>query len=228
MKQLHQTYSLSTSLSKINYLLFLPLGYDRLAGVAWPLMIFLHGRDQRGDTQNALQLLKKEGPPGIVEEQPDFPFILLSPQCPTDSYWSQELDSIEYVLDYVVDNYHVDTDRIYLTGLSMGGFGSWHMALRDPKRYAAMAPIAGGYAYESRGVPANICDLMDLPTWVFHGAQDDVVLPYQSEVLVEALMDCGADVRFTLYPNTGHAGAWRRAYTNPALYEWLLEQKLGD
>ena len=138
MKQIQQTYSLSTSLSKINYLLFLPLGYDRRAGVAWPLMIFLHGRDQRGDTQNALQLLKKEGPPGIVEEQPDFPI------------------------------------------------------------------------------------------WVFHGARDDVVLPYQSEVLVEALMDCGADVRFTLYPNTGHAGAWRRAYTNPTLYEWLLEQKLGD
>lgn len=221
-------YSTRQVLSRTNYLLFLPETYGQDPAVKWPLMVFLHGIAKRGDTLEELEELKKDGPPMIVEDQLDFPFIVLSPQCPSDEYWESQYDSLERLLDDIVDTYVVDTDRIYLTGLSMGGYGAWHWALRDPSRFAAVVPIAGGHVQGSDEVPENICDLKDLPIWAFHGGADDVVLPMQSEVLVEGLQACDALVRFTLYPDTDHAGSWKRAYADSELYDWLLEQTLAE
>jgi predicted peptidase len=162
----------------------------------------------------------------IVEQQPDYPFVVLSPQCPSDSYWENELDKLDALFDEVLDTYAIDPDRIYLTGLSMGGYGAWHYALKHPERFAAVVPIAGGYIHGSDEVPQKLCDLKDVPIWVFHGAADDVVLPRQSEVLVEALQACPANVRFTLYPEASHDQSWKLAYADLELYDWLLAQSL--
>ena len=222
-----QAHTFARGQSRLNYLLFLPEGYERNSDKRWPLLLFLHGIAKRGDTLEELELLKADGPPMIVEGQPDFPFVVLSPQCPPNSYWELELDELDGLLDDVLSNYAVDPNRVYLTGLSMGGFGAWHYALRDPGRFAALVPIAGGHQPGSDAVPADICTLQDTPTWVFHGALDDVVPAWQSGVLVDALRDCPAEVRLTLYAEADHEGAWKRAYDDPALYEWLLAQRLG-
>jgi predicted peptidase len=213
--------------TRLNYLLFLPEDYDQDAGRRWPLLLFLHGIAKRGDTLEELERLKSDGPPMIVEGQPNFPFIVLSPQCPSNSYWELELDDLDVLLDDVLADYAVDPYRVYLTGLSMGGFGAWHYALRDPGRFAALVPIAGGHQLGSDAVPADICALQDTPTWVFHGLLDDVVPAWQSGVLVDALRACPADVKFTLYAEADHDDAWQRAYGDPALYEWLVAQRLG-
>ena len=206
---------------RLNYLLFLPQDYGKERRKKWPLILFLHGMGERGDVLEDLERVKKYGPPMLVEGQPDFPFIVVSPQCPADSYWDLHHDALETLLDEVATGYAVDTDRIYVTGLSMGGFGTWQLALRHPERFAAIVPIAGGYKFESSLVPKNICDLKDLPVWAFHGAQDTVVPPRQSEVMVRALEECGGSVRFTLYPDAEH-DSWTETYDNPELYTWML------
>jgi predicted peptidase len=208
---------------RLNYLLFVPEDYGKGPRKKWPLILFLHGIGERGDGPEELELLKEAGLPMVLEQQADFPFIVLSPQCPTDSYWEFQLDDMDALLDEVTATYAVDPDRVYVTGLSMGGFGTWALALRYPNRFAALVPIAGGYMFESDAIPERICDLKDVPVWVFHGAQDTVVLPRQSEVMVSALRACGGDVRFTLYPDAEH-DSWTETYGNPELYAWLLER----
>jgi predicted peptidase len=213
--------------SRLNYLLFLPESYGQETGERWPLLVFLHGIAKRGDTLEELDLLKADGPPMIVEGEPDFPFVVLSPQCPPNAYWELELDQVDALLDDLLANYAVDPNRVYLTGLSMGGFGAWHYALRDPGRFAALVPVAGGHQPGSDAVPADICALQDTPIWVFHGLLDDVVPAWQSGVLVDALRACPAEVKLTLYAEADHDDAWKRAYDDPALSEWLLAQRLG-
>lgn len=221
-------FSTGKGRSRVNYYLFLPQGYGQEPGRQWPLMVFLHGIAKRGDTLEELEELKKDGPPMLVEEQPDFPFIVLSPQCPSDSFWESQLGKLDSLVDEISATYAVDENRVYLTGLSMGGYGAWHYALRNPKRFAAIVPIAGGYEHGSDRVPDSICDLADVPIWVFHGAGDDVVLPRQSEVLVDALQACQSEVQFTLYPGATHDESWKLAYADPELYQWLLAQRLEE
>jgi len=207
--------------SHLNYLLFLPQGYREDPQQKWPLILFLHGMGERGNDLEALELVKKHGPPMLVEQQKDFPFIVISPQCPSRSSWSSQLDILDALLDEIVATYAVDPDRQYLTGLSMGGFGTWHFALRYTERFAAIVPIAGGYSFIDKSIPGDICKLKDVPVWAFHGAQDKVILPIKSEVLVNALQKCGGDVRFTLYPDAKH-DSWTETYNNPELYRWML------
>ncbi len=200
---------------RLKYLLFLPRGYGENPQQKWPLILFLHGAGERGDD---LALVKVHGIPKIVEQREDFPFMAVSPQCPKFSWWTSELEALNALLDKITAEYAVDTDRIYLTGLSMGGFGTWHMAMMYPERFAAIAPICGG------GDPEKARVLEDIPVWVFHGAKDEVVSPEESEKMVEALKECGGDVRFTLYPEAGH-DSWTQTYDNPELYEWFLRQR---
>jgi predicted peptidase len=195
----------------MKYLLYLPKDYEQKP--SWPLMLFLHGRGERGDD---LALVKRNGPPKLIEEGKQFPFIVVSPQCPDEKSW--EPFELTALLDEMVEKYKVDQDRIYLTGLSMGGFGTWDLATRTPSRFAAIVPICGG------GDPRRAKALANLPVWVFHGAKDTLV-PYQrSEEMVEALKKNGGNVKFTLDPEAGH-GVWNKAYAMPELYEWLLQQK---
>lgn len=196
--------------AKCGYLLHLPPGYAT-GRKRWPLILFLHGAGERGTDLN---LVKKHGVAKIVEAQPDFPFIVVSPQCPTDGWWSSEL--LAAILDEVEREYRVDNKRIYLTGLSMGGYGTWDLAMAQPHRFAALVPICG------RGNPLRVHRIKHLPIWVFHGAKDKVVPLTNSVDLVRALRKCGAKPKFTIYPDAAH-DSWTRTYSDPRLYKWLLK-----
>ncbi|MBC8236475.1 prolyl oligopeptidase family serine peptidase [bacterium] len=184
-----------TKTVRLNYLLFLPKGYGEDAKQKWPLILFLHGMGERGDD---IELVKILGIPKIVEQKENFPFIAVSPQCPKFSWWTAEAEALNALLDEIVAKYAVDEDRIYLTGASMGGYGTWHLAMMYPERFAAIAPICGG------GDPERASVLKNVPAWVFHGGKDTVVSPEESEKMVDALKTLGGDVRFTLYPEAGH------------------------
>ncbi len=197
-----------------NYLLALPDGYSEGAR-EWPLMLFLHGAGERGDS---LDLVKMHGPPKLVAAGQNLPFIVVSPQSPRHQWW--DTDMLNALLDEVVETYRVDKSRIYVTGMSMGGFGTWALAAAYPDRFAAIAPVCGG------GNPERICAARGVPTWAFHGALDEVVPLALSEEMVRALEVCGGDVRLTVYPEAGH-DSWTETYANPALYEWLLQHRRG-
>ena len=201
-----------TKTIRTKYLLYLPENYDERKG-GWPLMLFLHGAGERGDR---LDSVKIHGPPKLIENGRQFPFIILSPQCPTDQWWSVEV--LDVLIKDVCKHYRVDEDRIYVTGLSMGGYGTWALALEYPNRFAAIAPICGG------GNPLKARILKHLPIWVFHGAKDDVVDIQRSKEMVEALKEVGGNVKFTVYPEAGH-DSWSETYSNPELYEWFLEHR---
>ena len=197
--------------ARISYLLFLPREYASRS--SWPLLLFLHGSGERGDD---IEAVKRNGPPKIVESRPDFPFILLSPQCPRNEEW--DVPALLALLDDTARRLRVDTERVYATGLSMGGYGTWAIAIAAPDRFAAIAPVSGG------GDSDSACVLKNVPAWVFHGAEDPVVPLKEDAEMVEALRACGGDVRFTVYPGVGH-DAWTPAYDDPALYEWLLAHR---
>jgi predicted peptidase len=213
-----------TQTTQIEFLLYIPDKYGKDPQQKWPLMLFLHGMGERGSD---LELLKRQPLPKTLDTLKDFPFIVISPQLPlTKIEWNDMIDPLAILLDQIETKYSIDTQRIYLTGLSMGGFGTWNFALRYPKRFAAIVPIAGGIKYQSTEIPQNICDIKNLPIWAFHGAKDAAVPAWQSENLVNALRACGSDVRFTLYPDADHVESWLQAYANPELYTWLLAQTL--
>jgi predicted peptidase len=199
---------------KIDYLLFLPADYGKEQGKKWPLMMFLHGAGERGSDIN---LVKKHGPPKIVESKKDFPFIVVSPQCPTGRWWQPH--EVIALIDEVAAQHAVDPERVYLTGLSMGGFGTWDTAARYPERFAAIVPICGG------GDARRVRSLRDTPAWVFHGDKDEAVAVQRSIEMVEALKQAGnSGVKFTRYPDAGH-DSWTATYDNPELYQWLLKHK---
>jgi predicted peptidase len=197
--------------ARFDYLLFLPAGYAT-SRQRWPLMLFLHGAGESGTN---LAKLKALGPPKIVESKPDFPFILVSPQTTRDGWNS---DTLNALLDEVIRKYRVDKDRVYLTGASMGGSGTWRLAAAHPEKFAAAVPICG------RGDPADAKQLARLPIWVFHGAKDPVVRLESDQAMVQAIKAAGGNVKFTVYPEAGH-DAWTETYNNPELYQWLLGQK---
>jgi predicted peptidase len=200
----------------LNYLVFLPEDYGKDPAKKWPLMIFLHGSGERG---NDVNMVKAHGPPKIVETQKDFPFILVSPQCPAGTGW--HVPELNQLLDHIMAGYSVDADRVYATGLSMGGFATWDWATQSPDRFAAIAPMSGG------GNATNAHRIAKLPIWVFHGEADPVVPIAKSQEMVDALKKLGADVQFTHYPGVGH-DCWSLAYGNPELYTWMLSHHRGE
>jgi predicted peptidase len=217
----------------VRYLLYLPGDYGKDPKQQWPLILFLHGS---GSIGNDLNLLKNAMLPWMLETKTDFPFIVISPQLPGPGAWTSEqsatqiqdwsplIDPLNVLLDQLPAQYAVDTQRLYLTGLSLGGFGTWEFALRYPQRFAAIVPVAGGYLFNSSAIPPGICTLKDLPVWVFYGGQDTVVQPVQSSSMIKALQDCGGNVHATFYPDATHEQTWQRAYIDPALWQWLLQQ----
>lgn len=211
-RQHEHVFELTT---RLQYLLFLPQDYGTRPDEKWPLMLFLHGMGERGDD---LELVKIHGIPKIVERQPDFPFVAVSPQCPDETMWWDHHLILKGLLDEIVANYAIDVDRVYLTGLSMGGFGTWSLATAYPELFAALAPICGG------GLPDFVSLLKDVPVWAFHGAEDDAVKLEAGQRMVDALRASGGNVRFTVYPGIGH-DSWTQTYDNPALYEWFLQHR---
>ena len=196
---------------RMNYLLALPADYATQE--SWPLVLFLHGAGERGDD---LELVKKHGPPKLISEGKKFPFIVVSPQCPNDVWW--EPIELTALLDDVISKHKVDENRICVTGLSMGGFGTWRLAAYTPQRFAAIAPICGG------GEPHWARRFPHLPTWAFHGAKDTGVPLERSQTMVDALTEKGGEPRLTVYADAGH-DSWTETYQNPELYRWLLAQR---
>jgi len=217
------TASNVTQTVEVNYLLYLPNDYGKDPQKKWPLILFLHGYGERGGD---LELLKNHPLPKTLDQQSNFPFIVVSPQLPlAKEDWSDLIDPLKVLVDDIQTQYSVDSHHVYLTGISMGGFGTWEFALRYPHYFAAAVPIAGGGQYYSNVPPENICDLKDLPIWVFHGELDTIVLPVKDKIMVDALKACGGNVQFTLYPEADHPDSWILAYADPELYKWLLEQE---
>lgn len=201
----------------MQYLLYLPEDYKTNTVTLFPLMLFLHGGGEGGSD---IDLVKTHGPPKLLEQGRQFPFILLAPQNPSEELLFP-IETVEALLEEIIDTYRVDRDRVYLTGLSRGAFGAWQLAMQYPDRFAAVAPIAGG------GVPNYVNRIgADVPFWVFHGARDDVIPLSASVEMVEALqaLDEGREVRLTVYAEAGHQEAWEMAYSDPRLYSWFLQQ----
>ncbi len=205
--------------SELEYLLYLPPGYDAKAGQRRPLMLFLHGAGERGTN---VQRVGIHGPLKLVKQGKDLPFIIVAPLCPEQQTWSNE--PLLKLLDHVTEQFAVDPKRVYLTGLSMGGYGTWRLGVAHPEKFAAIVPICGGGSLidillggrERRG-------LKSLPVWAFHGAKDNVVPPGESERMVNALKNIGVkEVKLTIYPDATH-DSWTETYNNPELYEWLLK-----
>jgi predicted peptidase len=200
----------------VPYLLYLPKDYDSKEG-KWPLMLFLHGR---GESRGPLSVVKKWGPPRLIEHGENFPFLVASPQCPEAESWAQpqQQAALLALLDHLVKTYKVDGSRIYLAGLSMGGFGSWRLAADHPERFAAVVPVCGG------GKVEDAQKLKDLPIWVFHGVADPTVPVQRSIEMVEAIKKAGGtNIRFTPLEHIGH-NSWEAAFGSPDLYQWLEKQ----
>lgn len=215
-EQVEQQFTTSDA-AEIPYLLYLPKNHNS-EGEGVPLMLFLHGR---GESDGPLSLVAKWGPPGMVAAGEELPYLLISPQCPADDAWEEPTQQkrLQELLDALIAKYNVDSSRIYLTGLSMGGYGSWRFAADHPERFAAVIPICGG------GNPDDAERLKNLPIWVFHGDQDDAVPFERSVEMVEAIREVGGNaIRFTSLEHIGH-NSWSPAYATPELYSWLDRQK---
>lgn len=215
-KQVEQSFKSSDS-AEVPYLLYLPENYK--PGTALPVMLFLHGR---GESDGPLSLVAKWGPPLLVAEGKKFPYILLSPQCPKEDSWSSDTQQLRLseLLDSIVEEFSGDITRIYLTGLSMGGSGSWRMAADHPEHFAAVVPICG------RGQTADADKLKSLPIWVFCGDQDGVFKA--NEEMVQAIQQAGSQtIRFTSLEHFGH-NSWSAAYASADLYQWLDHQSLDE
>jgi predicted peptidase len=201
------------------YLMFVPRGYSTDTEQKWPVVIFLHGSGERGTD---IELVKKNGPPKIIAAHPGSPFFLISPQLEIGDDGSRwDTGKLDALLKDLRRSYRIDSTRIYLTGLSLGGFATWDWALKRPDLFAAIVPVAANT--ENKSEP---CLLKDMPIWAFHGDQDDVVDPLQGFAIVKAVDACKGSVRpkMTIYPQTTH-GSWEPAYDDPALWRWLLEQR---
>ena len=198
----------------LRYLLYIP---KTEANESLPLVLFLHGGGEGG---NDIEKVKKHGLPKLIDEGRNFPFIVVSPQNPSESQFWDDQQLIRLV-DELVAELPIDPSRIYLTGLSRGGFGVWRLAIQNPHRFAAIVPICGG------GPAPYAKKLKDVPVWVFHGARDPVIPLEESQRMVDALRKAGNNVKFTIYPEAKH-DAWTESYESPELYQWLLKQRRAD
>jgi len=200
----------------LQYYLYFPETYEADESKLFPLLLFLHGGGESGDS---LAVLKKNGPPKMLAEGKQFPFMVLAPQNPHKKQW-WNVRAVMKLLDTVMTQYRVDPKRIYLSGLSRGGSAAWEMAVQYPDRFAALAVVCG-----MAPVPYASWINKDLPIWVFHGTEDRSIPFSESEAMVSALKQMGYDVTFTVYEGVGH-DSWVQAYQTEALYDWMMKQKL--
>lgn len=196
----------------IKYLAYVPTGYET-SDESYPLILFLHSSEEKGDDLN---LVRKCGLPNILEKYDDFPFVVISPQCPESEILGWNTENLIRLLDEIVLKYRIDERRVYLTGMSMGGRGVWSLAIEHPERFAAIAPVCG------YGLPFQTGRLKGMPVWIFHGAKDQVVPVQNSYDMADALRRKGAEVNHMVYPESGH-DVWTETYNNPKLYEWFLQ-----
>ena len=199
--------------SGTRYLLYLPLAHERAD--AWPLILFLHGGGERGED---LSLVRREGLPRILENVPDFPFVVVSPQETLARRWTP--DGLARLLDEVVAKHRVDPARVYATGLSSGAVSALELAAAHPDRIAAVAAVS------PNRLPPDVCRLKDVPVWMFHNSGDPRIPVGRIRRFERALARCGGDVRVTLYERASH-DAWTETYDRRDLYEWFRNHRAG-
>lgn len=181
-----------------------------------PVIVQLHGAGERGCGGDDLDAVEIYGFTKLFSEE-EQECILILPQCPPDSFWVAEIQKLHTFISNLKNNFNIDEDRIYLTGLSMGGFGTWYTAMAYPDTFAAIAPVCGGGMMWNAGV-------LNMPIWAFHGSEDNTVLPSETLNMVRALRSCGkTDVKFTIFDGVGH-DSWVKAY-NKELLDWLLSKR---
>lgn len=201
------------------------------------VILFLHGSGERGS--DGVKQTQAGLGPYLRTRMDDFPAIVVFPQAPADSEWSDS-DGIAFAaLDAALREFDGDPARVYLTGMSMGGYGTWELALRQPQRFAALVPVCGGITHPAHRPTlrvATVADAQDpftataarlhtIPIWIFHGARDDLVLPEQSQRMAAALEAAGAhDARYTEFPEANH-NSWDPAYAHAPLWDWLFAQR---
>jgi len=199
-----------------NYLVSLPKDYDKDRRKRWPLILFLHGAGERGTD---VQKVAVHGPLKEVAKGRDLPFIVAAPQCPEDQFWDP--DTLIALLNRLERQYRVDKSRVYLTGLSMGGYGTWGLSILHPNRFAAIAPICGGGNWRLAG------NIKDIPTWVVHGDADQAVPITESNQMVEAIRRAGGNPRYDIVVGGGH-DVWTDFYAKQEFYDWLLKHRLPE
>ena len=197
-----------------NYVKYLPRDYDE--SKKYPLVFFLHGAGERGDDTDSaarhgyLRYIREEGA--------EYPFIIIAPQCPADKYWACYTESLFAFLDYICETLPIDLDRVYLTGLSMGGTGTWMLAMAEPERFAAIAPICGSGIYWYGEALVNV------PIMVYHGDCDEIVPLEDSTQMLHSVNRHGGKAEIKVLYGVGH-WAWDIAYVGDELYTWLLSHK---
>ena len=201
------------SKEKYEYLLYLPKEYDATKG-KYPLVIYLHGSSQTGSD---LSKLKAYGPPYMVDKGHDYNFIIVAPQCPEGKVWSTD-NWFDALYKELTTKYRIDKKRIYLTGISMGGYGTWQTAVEHPKIFAAIAPLCGGCDDSTQ-----VCRIKRVPVWTIHGSADNVIPIAETERLVNRLEQCGGEVKFTRLENEGHGIQYY--YEKNDIYDWLLTKQ---
>lgn len=228
MKAARDTFTVETEeKSGYRYLLYRPKHAEE-GGEGWPLVIFLHGIGERGDDPYAIA---NEGLPKYLRAVDDFPMLVVAPQCARDSHWVEdreeaesmhEINRLQIFVNEIMAQYPVDARRVYLTGLSMGGRGTWKLACQMPGVFAAIAPICG------RADAYDIAALQHVGIWMFHGLNDSTVpFDYAVHTAKRLLAAEHADWRFTVYPQAKH-DAWTQAYQTPELYQFLLRHSLPE
>ena len=203
------------------YRVYFPNDYENDSKRGRPLIVFLHGSGEAGDGGPELDKIEKGGLPKLVKTHDpalpkDFPFIVLAPQLPPYENWSPY--ELTWLIDQFCETHAVDRDRIYLTGLSLGGYGVWDTAIAFPDRFAAIAPIAGA------GDPADVERIKSLPVWIFHGEKDPTVPVEEAHRMADALTKIGSPPKLTIYPDARH-NSWDKGYRTPELYEWFLAHR---
>jgi predicted peptidase len=205
-----------------NYLLYLPASYG-MDDRRWPLLVYLHGG---GGSGTEIDRLARYPLVERLEREVDFPFVVVSPQCPPGRLtghgpmgetWSEHAELVDRLIEELLGTYRLDPDRVVLVGHSMGGYGAWYLAHRYPERFAAVAPMS------APGVTWWTYRAKETPFWVFHGEDDQVVPIAESEAMIEAVKEIGGSVRFTRYLGNGHA--IRQPFEEDELFDWLLEQR---
>lgn len=216
---------------EMRYLVWLPHGYGQDSEEQHPMIVFLHGS---GSANYDSKFVISFGLPAVLAlgEQPEgFDFVVISPQAAPESTWlsGDQLEIVDRVVAAAVDTYLVDSDRVYLTGLSMGGYASWHVAARYPDRYAAMVSVSGS-GFQTRSLPPRdySCRLTETPVWGIHGRQDLIANYNPIRAQVDAWENlCNARADWTAYEDAGHIETVERAYSDPSLYDWMLGHSRG-
>lgn len=210
--------SFSQTKERVNYKyrLYLPENYMKNAS-SYPLIIYLHGGGQRG---NDLYKLNEYGLPYLISKGQNFKFIIASPQCPEGKYWTTD-NWIDSLLIDLNAKYRIDSSRIDLTGISMGAYGVYCIAMDCPAKFAALLPLCGGCNDIDT---SRICTIRNIPIWTFHGTDDDKIPISETERIVKILNTCSGKILFTRIANKGHSIQYLYE-TNPEIYDWLLKQK---